>query len=165
MIPDAPILSNVMWRRCIGDILKRPRVCGARPDRTLYCYASACVTQQESAMRPGLPSAVFKLFGASYRPCASRTEISKCILKDIFAFPAPRYAGGIRSGEECVLVGGRGGGNNAAERVILWDTGQGLRMNGIICWGCYEHSYDSVQQVYSRNSKGMIVKLNSYIKL
>lgn len=109
MIPDAPILSNVMWRRCIGDILKRPRVCGARPDRTLYCYASACVTQQESAMRPGLPSAVFKLFGASYRPCASRTEISKCILKDIFAFPAPRYAGGIRSGEECVLVWGVGG--------------------------------------------------------
>lgn len=40
-------------------------------------------------MRPGLPSAVFKLFGASYRPCASRTEISKRILKDIFAFPAP----------------------------------------------------------------------------
>lgn len=89
-------------------------------------------------MRPGLPSAVLKLFGASYRPCYIANRDKQMHFKRHFRVPCARYAGGIRSGEECVLVfWGGGGGNNAAERVILWNTRwQSLRMNGIICWGC-----------------------------
>lgn len=96
LIPDVlVVVRRTYTRRCTGDALKRPRVCAltGRPYVVLLCVGMRDATGKCDAVR--LPCTALKLFGTVYRLYTSRTEITRRISKDIFAFLPPVIADGI----------------------------------------------------------------------
>lgn len=97
-----------MQRRCIGDILKRPRVCGptGRPYVVLLCVGMRDATGKCDAAWTSLCRV--QIIWSIVSPVCIANRDKQTHFKRHFRVPCARYAGGIRSGEECVLVKGGG---------------------------------------------------------